>query len=485
MLKKSLQQCLRTQQSVLESMAQGKELNDCLFRVFRNLESAVQPYTAKAFLLVKEPKGVFSHIAGATAENCCELVGHELSRDIANGNLIKLNPKSRIISDLTQPSFSISSYLQQRLLHNGWRSLWVEPIYSSSEQCLGMLVFQTREVYEPDQNGLDLMSAYVGVLRCILEKYQKDFEVKVLNEQLKASLDRLQVYYQVMPDIGMVINEEGEYVDVYGAHDVLGYKDAESLIGKTISENLDTAVAKDIMEATRTALESNKPEVFEYEMIVNGEVAIFESRVVPIEQYLKAEPEKRHVVWVARDITKRRLSEKRIERLAFYDPLTQLPNRRLLMDRLQHTIEHVKRQKTIGALIFEDLDGFKQVNDQFGHDYGDELLTAVAQRLNESLRDSDTVARFGGDEFVIVLERFDDNLEDMYNEVMNVSRRVLDCLKPGITVRGQSFLINASLGISMIYGAHISADTVIHEADQAMYQAKHTGKGQICMFKAS
>ena len=68
---------------------------------------------------------------------------------------------------------------------------------------------------------------------------------------------------------------------------------------------------------------------------------------------------------------------------------------------------------------------------------------------------------------------------------MNVSRRVLDCLKPGITVRGQSFLINASLGISMIYGTHINADTIIHEADQAMYQAKNTGKGQICMFKAS
>jgi len=485
MLKKSLQQCLHTQQSVLESMAQGKELEDCLFRVFRNLESAVQPYTAKAFLLIKDPKGVFSHIAGATAENCCELVGQELSRDIANGNLIELNPKSRIISDLTQPSFSISSYLQQRLLHNGWRSLWVEPIYSSSEQCLGMLVFQTREVYTPDQNGRDLMSAYVGVLRCLLEKYQKDFEIKASNEQLKASLDRLQVYYQVMPDIGMVINEDGEYVDVYGAHDVMGYQDAEALIGKPITENLNTALAKDIMAATKKALESKQPEIFEYEMMVNGSNSIFESRVVPIDQYLRTAPEKRHVVWVARDITQRRLSEKRIEQLAFYDPLTQLPNRRLLMDRLEHTIEHVKRQKTIGALIFVDLDGFKQVNDQFGHDYGDELLTSVAQRLSDSLRDTDTVARFGGDEFVIVLERFDDNLEDMYTEVMNVSRRVLDCLKPGITVRGQSFLINASLGISMIYGTHINADTIIHEADQAMYQAKNTGKGQICMFKAS
>lgn len=485
MLKKSLQQCLRTQQSVLESMAQGKELEDCLFRVFRNLESAVQPYTAKAFLLIKEAKGAFSHIAGATAENCCELVGQELSRDIADGNLIELNPRSRIISDLTQPSFTISSYLQQRLLQNGWRSLWVEPIYTSTDECLGLLVFQTREIYKPDQNGKDLMSDYVNVLRCLLEKYQKDFEIKSRNQELKSSLDRLQVFYQVMPDIAMVLNEAGEYVDVYGSYDEFGYQDAENLIGKPISCNLGATVARDIMSATKHALETKQPEIFEYETTVDGHEAIFESRVVPIEHYLADDPERQHVIWIARDITQRRLSEKRIERLAFYDPLTKLPNRRLLMDRLQHTIEHVKRQKTLGALIFVDLDGFKQVNDQFGHDFGDELLVEVAARLNESLRDTDTVARFGGDEFVIVLERFDDNLEAMYTEVMNVSKRVLECLKPGITVRHQSFLINASLGISMIYGAHTNADTVLHEADQAMYQAKHTGKGQICLFKAS
>ncbi len=496
MLKKSLKQCLRTQQSVLEYMAQGRELSDCLFLVFKSLEDAVRPYAAKAFLLLRERKGTYSLISQAERHGAsnpqpdfqvsCDLLTREFNGQAEHAGLAKLTAKERAIPDLTHHKLPISSSLQQRLIQQGWRSLWAEPVYSSADVCLGWLVFQTREVYEPDSNHRDLMAAYIGLVRSILEKYQKDCEVRLLNRQLRNSLDRLQVYCQVMPDLGMVLSEQGDYVDVYGSHEVVGYDDAEQLIGKNIRDCLDSGVARDILHAAELALKTGDPQVFEYELMINGSRVIFESRVAPIENYLPSSPDKRHVVWVARDITQRRLSEKRIEHMAYYDPLTQLPNRRLLMDRLQHTIDQVSRHQTMGAVIFVDLDGFKRVNDDFGHDYGDALLTEIAKRLKNGLRDSDTIARFGGDEFVVVVERMDDNLESMYHEAMNVSRRILANLKPGITVFDQSFLMNASVGISLIYGTHLSAEGVLREADKAMYQAKHTGKtGQICLYKAS
>jgi len=162
---------------------------------------------------------------------------------------------------------------------------------------------------------------------------------------------------------------------------------------------------------------------------------------------------------------------KALERQALSDPLTGLANRRLLADRLSMALVNARRNKSIMALVFLDLDGFKQINDTLGHDAGDALLKSVAARLLEAVREMDTVARLGGDEFVILLWQVSGA-----DYAAAVTLRVLGALARPYDILGQAVSISASAGIG-IYPAHgDTADTLMKSADLALYAAKHAGK---------
>jgi diguanylate cyclase (GGDEF)-like protein len=208
-------------------------------------------------------------------------------------------------------------------------------------------------------------------------------------------------------------------------------------------------------------------------------LCFIDAHVAPIENYSLTNKEKRHVIWMARDITDRKEKELEIEQLAFYDPLTNLPNRRLLMDRLEHTIKSVKRNKKIAALIFLDLDDFKLVNDSIGHSGGDKLLCQVSKKLQYTLRDSDTLSRIGGDEFVILLEGSESDRQLMVNEAHRVCERILESLEQPMSIKSKSVVISASLGITLIEGNTNTPDSVLGNADNAMYKAKKMGKGKL------
>ena len=177
-----------------------------------------------------------------------------------------------------------------------------------------------------------------------------------------------------------------------------------------------------------------------------------------------------------RDITERKILEEQLRKMAFYDPLTLLANRSLFRDRVQHAIALAERGHHQAAVLFLDLDNFKNVNDTLGHEAGDRLLQAVSQRLIESTRASDTVARLGGDEFAILLEGFSDS-----GEVEHLAAALLGKLD-------QSFLIgNAQLNVSASIGVALSADdtdtdALLGQADIAMYHAKAAGKSRFVVF---
>jgi diguanylate cyclase (GGDEF)-like protein/PAS domain S-box-containing protein len=189
------------------------------------------------------------------------------------------------------------------------------------------------------------------------------------------------------------------------------------------------------------------------------------------------------------DITQRKAMEEEIRRLAFLDPLTELPNRRLLMDRLQLAIATARRSGTQGALMFVDLDRFKFVNDHYGHEAGDDLLVEVANRLQSCVRETDTVARFGGDEFVLLFPTLDPDGERARALAIGLAQKVLAALEvphhlrtldpQGIdsTVEHRS---PGSLGIALFQG-HSVPDDVLKAADNAMYQAKEAGRNTFCL----
>ena len=173
------------------------------------------------------------------------------------------------------------------------------------------------------------------------------------------------------------------------------------------------------------------------------------------------------------DIRERKIIERQLAWQAHHDPLTRLPNRMLFYDRLRQALQRHERYRHPFALIYLDLDGFKQVNDQWGHSAGDELLQAVAQRLIEHTRTSDTVARLAGDEFVILAEQCD------RQEAIQLANKVLAALDDPIALTEHSLVISASLGIASAPEDGSDADALIRIADAAMYNAKKSGKSQV------
>lgn len=183
-----------------------------------------------------------------------------------------------------------------------------------------------------------------------------------------------------------------------------------------------------------------------------------------------------HYVSTLTDITERKENEARINNLAFFDPLTELPNRRLLQDRLEHALAVSERQKTLGALLFIDLDDFKTLNDNRGHHIGDLLLIAVANRLRMAVRAQDTVARLGGDEFLVVLEDLASNRDHAATLAQQITETILESLNQPYPLEGQDYFSTPSIGISLFGDRWVDIDELLKQADQAMYHAKAEGR---------
>lgn len=177
------------------------------------------------------------------------------------------------------------------------------------------------------------------------------------------------------------------------------------------------------------------------------------------------------------DITSLKEQQKQLEHIAHYDALTQLPNRSLLADRLQQAIFTSQRHNSLLAVLFIDLDGFKKVNDQHGHDAGDVLLVELSKRMKTVLREEDTLARIGGDEFVVVLV----NLETP-RDCEIILRRLLESTSESVDIEGETVSVSASIGVTFYPTDNVDADLLMRHADQAMYQAKQSGKNRYHYF---
>jgi diguanylate cyclase (GGDEF)-like protein len=172
-------------------------------------------------------------------------------------------------------------------------------------------------------------------------------------------------------------------------------------------------------------------------------------------------------------------SQERMEFMAHHDSLTGLYNRAMLEDRLQQALARAHRNGSRFALLFCDLDCFKPINDEYGHDVGDAVLIQVASRLLERRRQTDTVARLGGDEFVILLT----DLDDARGDAERLARQYLTAIGAPYDVEGKAFWLGVSIGIALYEGASVSSSELLSQADSAMYQAKRTGEKRICFFE--
>ena len=175
---------------------------------------------------------------------------------------------------------------------------------------------------------------------------------------------------------------------------------------------------------------------------------------------------------IARDITQQKAMAEEVRQLAFHDALTRLPNRRLLLDRLLHAQQASRRLGSHGAVLFLDLDRFKQLNDRLGHEAGDHLLVTVARRLQAAVRETDTVARLGGDEFVLVCENLGADPADATARVAALESKITETVAQPVLLAGQPVCCEASIGHRLFIGTDDELDRLIADADQAMYRHK-------------
>jgi diguanylate cyclase (GGDEF)-like protein/PAS domain S-box-containing protein len=179
-----------------------------------------------------------------------------------------------------------------------------------------------------------------------------------------------------------------------------------------------------------------------------------------------------------RDITDRRTLEEQLRYQAFHDSLSGLPNRALFMDRLDHALTRARRDQSAVAVLFLDLDDFKSVNDSLGHPAGDELLVAVGERLRGTLRDADTAARMGGDEFAILLEDAEDT-----DASVHIAERILEALRTPFAIQAKDVHVHGSIGIALYGDSEQTAEEMLRHADVAMYAAKNQGKDRLMVFQ--
>ncbi|HEX8962214.1 MAG TPA: EAL domain-containing protein [Rhodocyclaceae bacterium] len=301
---------------------------------------------------------------------------------------------------------------------------------------------------------------------------------------LREERDRSRLYLDTVPAIVVALDRQGRItlVNSFGCR-LLGWE-ADRLVGRDWFEACVPAGDHDVV----------KPY---FERLMRGEVGgheYFENRLLTASG--------RHVLVAWRnallhggteevvgilsagvDITERRAAEEAAHSLAFFDPLTGLPNRRLLLDRLQHAAASGVRSGSHHALLFLDLDHFKVLNDTRGHDQGDRLLVETAKRLKEAVRIGDTVSRLGGDEFVVLLEQLSPTLEEAAAEATVAAQKILAGLSAPYLLAEGSYVGTTSIGITLFGGGDVdSIDELLKRADLAMYQAKASGRNALRFF---
>jgi diguanylate cyclase (GGDEF)-like protein/PAS domain S-box-containing protein len=289
------------------------------------------------------------------------------------------------------------------------------------------------------------------------------------NNELKSSRTKLQNLFEHMSNgfalHEMIFDENGKpsdyrFVEVNPAFERMTGLSKESLIGRTVLE---------VMPDTESYWIRNYGEV-----VRTGEPRTFENYAQQINRWYKVaayRPEPGKFAVTVEDVTELKLAQNELEHFAHYDVLTDLPNRALFADRLQMELDHAKRRDTLLAVCYMDLDNFKPVNDNFGHEVGDHLLTDVAQRLKATLRSNDSVARLGGDEFALLLSDF--NTRSELGDILN---RILEIISKPYLVDGHVINISMSLGVTIFPTDDSEPDTLLRHADEALYSAKQSGR---------
>ncbi|MDX1451760.1 MAG: EAL domain-containing protein [Oleiphilaceae bacterium] len=477
-----LEQLLQHQTELIGRIALEPDLNVCLLAIAERLEAILGVTSARCCILRHDADHVRMAVAPQLTTDYPEHF------DALNLTLNELAPsdahepnKLRVITlELDANGCRHAHLARQMQFHHAWLC----PVFSSSNQRIGsvLIYLQQREHLSRLQRETIIHFGHLASLA--IEKHLAVQREQVLTRCLRQAHEKVSSLLTLLPELLLVLDDQGQLVDVYGGDYSLLDDNSSQTKGQPLESFWPHGETNQILAHLEQALASSDTQNFETEITSDALTRSIEHRMVSIRHYKADQPEVSHVLWMLRDVTPQKQAQQRIEQLAYFDPLTQLPNRRLLMNRTQKLIERVARDEAYGALIYIDLNEFKRINDSLGHYIGDELLVSVAQRLQDCVRESDTFARIGGDEFVVLLERLRENDVEIASEARRIAERMLASLKLHFELSGGQFYIGASIGIALIDACDSDPLEVLKHADAAMYEAKHRSQGQICFHNA-
>ena len=315
-------------------------------------------------------------------------------------------------------------------------------------------------------------SERTAILNQRLANTNKDMQREIIDRQeAENALRESELHNRMLFEestIGLVLCDiDGNLVDVNPAF--------ASILGRTVEETkqlnyweITSKKFTDDEQSQRDSLEKyGRYGLHEKEYIhKNG-------HLVPVRQTgrILVKDDKKYIWSSVEDITDYKQARDRIDHMAFHDALTNLPNRELLRDRLDHAISLAQRNMTLIGIMFLDIDRFKTINDSLGHSVGDQLLTKIADRLTSTVRESDTVARFGGDEFIVIAEGISDQ-----QQLEILAKAIIECMKEPFCVGINELFVTTSIGIALASDETANVDSLIAQADIAMYSAKDSGR---------
>lgn len=315
-------------------------------------------------------------------------------------------------------------------------------------------------IRDKEGNAIRMLGAHTDITK--LKKAEKD--IKELSDEYEKIFNGTQ---DAMFLIEVVGKNEFKYVRNNLSHQKKTKIALEQLRNKTPEELLGEELGGIVSSNYQKCIDNNDTITYEENLTLSNISRIWLTTLTPIKK-----EDKTYIVGSSKDITERKMLEMKLEKSANYDKLTKIPNRRFLFKQLEEMLHNYSVDKDQFALIFIDLDGFKAVNDNYGHETGDQVLITVANRLQDIINDDDIVARIGGDEFIIILPniRNEEDIKTVVNKI-NLS------LKESMYINNNNCNIDSSIGVAVYPKDGTDSDTLIRNADYAMYSIKKNGKG--------